>query len=88
MIAEGYRVQFVVLADFDATDFVGITSVPIFRDATPARTAWMEMQAAAFKHDTFVFSREGTRALFWDASSESLSSWSADIAAVVEQLGK
>jgi len=88
MIADGYRVQFVVLADHDATDFIGITSVPIFKEALPSRPAWSAMQAGAYKHDTFVYSRAGVRTLFWDASAENLAGWQSDIRAAVEALGR
>lgn len=80
--------QFVVLADVNATDFVGLASVPIFRDPSSGRNAWTEMQAGAAKHDTFVFARDGTRTLFWDASSRDLGRWAAEIRAAVEAQGK
>jgi hypothetical protein len=87
LVAEGYGVQFVLLSDVNATDFVGRAAVPIFRDPSPGRVAWQEMEAGSFKHDTFVFSRAGVRTLFWDASAQNLSMWSADIRAAVESLG-
>jgi hypothetical protein len=62
-------------------------SVPIFRDASPGRQAWAAMQPGAVKHDTFVFSQAGVRTLFWDASANSFSQWSANIRAAVEALG-
>jgi hypothetical protein len=46
------------------------------------------MQSGAVKHDTFVFARDGARALFWDTSSESLNNWAADIRAAVVAQGK
>jgi hypothetical protein len=87
LVADGYRVQFVLLSDVNATDFVGLASVPIFRDASAGRIRWKEMEPDAVKHDTFVFARTGERTLFWDTSREDLGDWSADIRAAVEALG-
>lgn len=87
LVGEGYAVQFVVLSDVNATDFVGRTDVPIFRDPAPGRPTWGQMEPGAVKHDTFVFSKAGVRTLFWDTSSRNLASWSADIRAAVEALG-
>jgi hypothetical protein len=81
-------VQFVVLSDVNATDFIGLTSVPIFRDPMGGRPSWGQMQPGAVKHDTFVYARDGVRALFWDASSKSLDQWEADIRAAVQAQGK
>lgn len=80
--------QFVVLADVNATDFVTRTVQPIFKDATQGRTAWQMMEGGAAKHDTFVYSTAGIRTLYWDASAHSLAQWSAEIRAAVEALGK
>ena len=77
-----------MLADHDATDFIGITSVPIFKEPSPSRPSWSAMQAGAYKHDTFVYSRAGMRALYWDASAENLAAWQSDIRAAVETLGR
>ena len=88
LVADGYPVQFVVLSDQNATDFVGLTTVPIFRDPSAGRAAWSQMQSGAVKHDTFVFGRDGVRVLFWDASTEDLGAWAADIRASVEAQGK
>jgi hypothetical protein len=87
MVGEGHDVQFVVLSDQNATDFVGRTEVPIFRDPSPGRMAWLEMEPGARKHDTFVFSPAGIRTLFWDTSANSLSEWEAEIRAAVEAAG-
>ncbi|MBA2540639.1 MAG: hypothetical protein H0V17_13460 [Deltaproteobacteria bacterium] len=76
--------QFAVLSDVNATDFNSIVSVPVFREPAPGRPAWVQMQAGAQKHDTFVFDASGARVLAWDASAEDLSMWSADIRAAVE----
>lgn len=72
----------------NADDFVGRTSVPIFKDPTGTRDAWTEMDPSARKHDTFVYSRAGIRTLFWDASTQPLSEFNADIRAAVEAEGK
>lgn len=80
--------QFVILSDVNATDFIGRAAAPIFRDPSAGRVAWREMEAGAVKHDTFVFSAAGIRALFWDASAQSLGQWSADIRQAVEALGR
>jgi len=78
----------VVLSDINATDFNALVSVPVFRDPSGTRAAWLEMEPGAVKHDTFVFGRDGMRTRFWDTSSESFASWSADIRAEVEALGR
>ena len=88
LVAEGYPVQFVLLSDVNAADFIGLASVPIFRDPSSTRRAWLEMTPDAVKHDTFVFSPAGLRTLFWDTSARNLSLWSSDIRAEVERLGK
>ncbi len=80
--------QFVLLSDVNATDFVGRAAVPIFRDPSANRMAWREMEAVAVKHDTFVFSTAGIRTLFWDTSARNLAEWSSDIRQAVEALGK
>ena len=77
-----------ILSDVNAADFVGHAAVPIFRDPSSGRDTWAAMEAGAFKHDTFVFSKDGIRTLFWDASVRDLSRWSADIRGAVEALGK
>lgn len=84
LVSRGYRVQFALLADVNAADFVGLTSVPIFEDPTGARTAWNEMDRGAAKHDTFVFAPDGVRTFAWDASTKVLANWEADIRAAVE----
>ncbi len=85
---DGYPAELVVLSDTNASDFVGRTAVPIFRDLSGGRAAWTAMQPGAVKHDTFVYDRSGARTLFWDASSNDLSRWSADIRAAVEAIGR
>jgi len=81
-------VEFIALSDQNATDYVTRVSFPIFKDPSAGRTAWTEMQAGAFKHDTFVFDKTGTRTLFWDASTKNLSTLSADLRAAVEAIGR
>lgn len=75
-----------VLSDANATDFDSYVSLPIFRDPSPGRMAWLEMAPGAVKHDTFVFSQAGTLALYWDASQRTLSHFAQDIRAAVEAL--
>jgi hypothetical protein len=87
LVAEGYPVQFVLLSDANATDFVGRADVPLFRDPSAGRMTWSEHAPGAVKHDTFVYARDGTRTVFWDASAQDLSKWSADIRAAVEAQG-
>ncbi len=80
--------QFVVLSDANATDYVSRVSMPIFRDPSPGRAAWIAMEPGAVKHDTFVFDKTGGRSLFWDASARDFSRLSADLRAAVEAIGK
>jgi hypothetical protein len=80
-------VQFVLLSDQNAADFVDLSTVPLFEDPSPGRPTWTEMQPGAVKHDTFVFGRDGLRTLFWDARVRDLAQWSADIQAAVVALG-
>ena len=87
LLSQGYPVEFVVMADSNASDFVSRTALRIFKEAAPGRPAWNAMEANAVKHDTFVYSRTGERVLFWDASSHSLPNWNADIRAAVEAQG-
>lgn len=88
LVAEGYPVQFVLLSDVNATDFIGRAAVPIFRDPSGGTTAWKQTQPGAAKHDTFVYATTGMRTLYWDASAQDLTMWSADIRAEIEALGK
>jgi hypothetical protein len=88
MSAEGYPVEFVVVSDANADDFVERTTHRIFQDDASGKPAWKEMDAGAVKHDTFVYAKDGERLLYWDASSESFGNWAADIRAVVEAQGK
>jgi hypothetical protein len=81
-------VQFVVLSDQNATDYTSRVSMPIFRDPSPGRAAWIEMQAGAVKHDSFVFDKLGQRTLFWDASARNFNELSADLRAAVEAIGR
>lgn len=76
--------QFVVLSDANATDYINRVSVPIFRDAAGGLPAWREMKPDAAKHDTFVFDTAGALVLSWDVGSEQFTEWAADIRAAVE----
>lgn len=80
--------QFALLSDVNASDFITLAAVPIFRDPSAGRDAWDQMEPGAVKHDTFVFSAAGLRTLFWDTSARSLAQWSADIRQAVEALGR
>ena len=82
---EGRGVQFVVLSDSNATDFVGRSSAPLFKDPTAGRAAWRALDPSAVKHDTVVFDAQGRVVLYRRASS-GLSTWRADIAAAVRSL--
>ena len=75
------------LSDFNAEDFVGKTSLPIFKDDGQGQPAWDAMEPDAFKHDTFVYSKTGERLLFWDATENSIfdDSWKTDMRAVIEE---
>jgi len=81
-------VQFVVLSDTNASDYVGRVDVPIFRDASSGRPAWRMMDPGAVKHDSFVFSKAGVRTLFWDARVRDTGKWMTEIRAEVVALGK
>jgi len=81
-------VQFALLSDVNASDFINRASVPIFKDASGSLVAWKEMIPGAAKHDTFVYSKTGMRTLYWDASTRVFSEWSTDIRSAVEALGK
>jgi hypothetical protein len=79
----------VVISDANATDFVGRTPVPIFRDASAGLAAWREFEPAGVtKHDTFVYDRTGRRTLFWDAGTKNLANWAADMRVAVEAIGR
>lgn len=88
LVAEGYPVQFVVLSDQNASDYVSRVTMPVFRDPSAGRAAWIEMQPTAVKHDTFVFDKTGMRTLFWDASTKNFGMLSADLRAAVEAIGR
>lgn len=79
--------QFVVLSDSNASDFVGRVTMPIFRDPTPGRASWTQMEPGSIKHDTFVFDAQGQRTLVWKASGGlDATKWRTDIAAAVRAL--
>jgi hypothetical protein len=88
LISEGYPVEFVILSDQNATDFSALVPFSIFRDASPGRPAWVQMDAGAVKHDTFVYDKTGARTLFWDASMNSFATLTADLRAAVEAIGR
>lgn len=80
--------QFALLSDQNADDFAGRATVPLFRDPSPGRARWAEMQPGAVKHDTFVYARDGARVLFWDVSARELGKWAVEIRAAVEAQGR
>jgi len=80
--SEGRSVQFVVLSDGNASDFVSRISVPIFRD--PNRDGWRAFRADVVKHDTFVFDAQGKLVLTWRVASGT--SFSPSIGAAVRML--
>jgi hypothetical protein len=59
-------VQFVVLSDGNATDFVSRVSMPIFKDST--RAQWTALRPDVVKHDTFVFDANGQLKFSWRVS--------------------
>jgi len=88
LASEGYPVEFVVLADSNASDFLSVTPHVIFREPAAGQPAWQALELGTVKNDTFVYGRTGDRTLFWDASSNSLGTWADDIRAAVEAQGK
>ena len=80
--------QFALLSDVNAGDFINRVEVPIFKDGSGSHVAWNETIPNATKHDTFVYAPSGMRTLYWDASTNLLSNWSGDIRDAVEALGK
>ncbi len=77
-----------MLSDQNATDFASLVSMPIFRDPSPGRAAWNELQPSAVKHQTFVFNKLGVRTLFWNPAQRPFDQLSADIRGAVEAIGK
>lgn len=75
------------MSDANASDFVSRSSHRIFQDSASGQPSWDEMELNAVKHDTFVYSRDGERVLFWDASGNNLANWSMNIRAAVETQG-
>ena len=88
LVAEGYPVEFVVVSDSNASDFVDRTTHVVFREPAAGQPAWQALEPGTVKHDTFVYSRTGERTLLWDASDHSLGTWAADIRLAVESHGK
>ena len=82
----GSDVQFVVLSESGAEDFVSLVSLPIFRDDSFGRTAWFEMSATAQKHDTLVFDADGNQTFYWDVGSNDFFNWEVDIRAALDAL--
>ena len=79
-------VQFALLSDINAKDFIGRVDVPIFKDPSGDLVAWKQMIPTAAKHDTFVYATSGARTLYWDATTQQLANWSSDIRSAVEAL--
>ena len=82
----GLKANIVLLSDSRADYFVDetSTSLPIFQDDGQGKPAWDQMEEDARKHDTFVYSKEGERLLFRDASDSSLENWKSDIYNVIK----
>ncbi len=79
--------QFVVLSDANASDFVPVLTMPLFRDPSPNRAAWLELDATAYKHDTFVFDAQGRRVLTLKLNgSLNPATWRSDVGAAVRAL--
>ncbi len=88
---EGRSVQFVAVSDSNASWFLSsppspALTMPLFRDPSPSRTAWRELDPNAVKHDTVVFDANGQRVLTWKVSQNSLSQWRTAIGSAVRQL--
>ncbi len=83
--------QFVAVSDSNASWFLSsppspALTMPLFRDPSPSRTAWRELDPNAVKHDTVVFDANGQRVLTWKVSQNSLSQWRTAIGSAVRQL--
>ncbi len=83
--------QFVAVSDSNASWFLTsppspALTMPLFRDPSPGRDAWRELETSAVKHDTFVFDASGRRVLTWRVSQNSLSQWRTTIGTAVRQL--
>lgn len=77
--------QFVVLSDALASDYVGRVTMPIFRDDSASLEHWREMDPLAAKHDTVIYDAAGQRVLYRRAES-GLATWKDDVAAAVRAL--
>lgn len=78
--------QFVAVSDFNANDFVGRVTMPIFRDGSPNRAAWLELDAMALKHDTFIFDAQGQRVATLKLGGGLSATWRDDVAREVRKL--
>ena len=75
-----------VVSDSNANDFVSRVTMPIFRDPSANRAAWLALDPAAIKHDTFVFDAQGRRVLTLKLNGSLSSTWRSDVAAAVRAL--
>ena len=83
--AEGLDAQIVILGDGNAAEFASRVSLPIFKDAD--KSAWNEMRAGAYKHDTFVFAPNGERTFFLAGSYQGdPANWRIEIGAAVRKV--
>jgi hypothetical protein len=87
LVAEKLDVEIVILGDPNAEQFASKVALPIFED--PDKSAWNEMRAGAYKHDTFVFAPNGERTYFWPGSYQGdATRWLADIGKAVRAVAK
>lgn len=78
--------QFVVLSNVTAADYVDWVTMPIFKDPTPMRDAWTAFDPAAAKHDTAIFNAAGQAVLFRRVADAGFFSWRDDVATVIRSL--
>ncbi len=78
--------QFVVVSDSNASDFVSRVTMPIFRDPSAGRDAWFAFDPTALKHDTFIFDAQGQRVKTLKLNGGLAATWRSDVAAAVRAL--
>ena len=75
-----------MVSDFNAQDFVSRVTMPIFEDTSPNRAAWLELDATAQKHDTFIFDAQGQRVATLKLGGDLSVTWRDDVAREVRKL--